>query len=93
MALDTRDYWKEKYNKKTAYTEKADFRVTETEFRRRKRNRKVFRFFEVTGYVLFVSTSMHYLYKHGYLTDFKNWAISSAVNLCESLFQFCKLPF
>lgn len=93
MALDTRDYWKEKYNKKTAYTEKADFRVSETEFRRRKRNRKVFRFFEVTGYVLFVPALIHYLYKHGHLTDFKNWAIGSATSLFEILFQVFKLPF
>lgn len=42
MALDTRDYWKKKWNKRTGYKENADFRIGVVE-RKRKRFRNAWR--------------------------------------------------
>lgn len=36
MALDTRDYWKRKWNKKSAYVEQADFRVGVADLKRKR---------------------------------------------------------
>lgn len=35
MALDTRDYWKRKWNKRTGYKENADFRIGVAEHKRK----------------------------------------------------------
>lgn len=39
MALDTRDYWKKKWNKRTGYVEKANFRVGQVEAQNIRRER------------------------------------------------------
>ena len=36
MALDTRDYWKAKWNKRTRYKENADFRIGVGEHKRKR---------------------------------------------------------
>lgn len=36
MALDTRDYWKKRFNKRDGYTENADFRIGVAEHKRKK---------------------------------------------------------
>lgn len=36
MALDTRDYWKNKWNKRTGYKENADFRIGVAEHKRKR---------------------------------------------------------
>lgn len=39
MALDTRDYWKKRHNKRDGYVEKADFRIGVAEHKRKKYRR------------------------------------------------------
>ena len=36
MALDTRDYWKKKWNKRTGYKENADFRIGVAQHKRKR---------------------------------------------------------
>lgn len=66
MALDTRDYWKQKWNKKSSYVEEADFRISDSDFRNRKRFgfwRAFLRFLQVTGWLLFLPVLCYHLYK------------------------------
>ena len=52
MALDTRDYWKEKHNKKTGYVEAADFRLSVAEVRRRRYRKEWAQVFKKWGLIL-----------------------------------------
>lgn len=52
MALDTRDYWKRKWNKRTGYKENADFRIGVAEHKRKLYRRAWAHNFQLLGLVL-----------------------------------------
>lgn len=62
MALDTRDYWKRKWNKRTGYVEKAEFRLSALEVKR-KRFRRAWRqaIFKWAAIFLLIFALLHVL--------------------------------
>lgn len=60
MSLDTRDYWKEKWNKRAGYSEKSEFRLPHT----KKPRFSFLRFFERLGLLLFIPVVFIYLAKY-----------------------------
>jgi len=63
MSLDTRDYWKEKWNKRSGYSERSDFRVSYETYRK-KRSFSFWHFFELLGLILCVPVALIYLAKY-----------------------------
>ena len=49
MALDTRDYWKQKWNKRSGYKENADFRIGVAEQKRKQYRNAWIRNFQNLG--------------------------------------------
>lgn len=52
MALDTRDYWKQKWNKRFGYKENADFRIGVAEHKRKRYRKAWARNFQKLGIFL-----------------------------------------
>lgn len=63
MALDTRDYWKRKWNKRTGYKENADFRIGVAEHKRKLYRRAWARNFQLLGLFLAFVFLVVYLLK------------------------------
>lgn len=73
MAIDQRDHYLERLRRRTGYVERARFRMSEADYRRRRRNSRSMR---LLGLVLVLVL--------GYLAYSQNW-ISHVVRVCQDL--------